>query len=128
DSVEEDAPAVDVVEAGEAVEEGRLAGARRPHHGEKLARLDAEIEPAEGLDLLAGRPVHLADLLGGENRRVHGSSLVRGAVGGHRACHGSGVGLSTDWQSLSTVSGTRSTSRASLTRHHSQVAPISSTW
>src|SRR5439155_4228423 len=68
---------VDVVETGEAVEQRRLAVARRPHHREILAARDPQVDTAQRLHLERARAVRLDNPTGVEN------------VGpGHR--HGSG--------------------------------------
>jgi hypothetical protein len=48
-----DAAGVDVVQAGEAVEQGRLAAAGRAHDGHHFAPLHGGLDPAQCLD--AGR-------------------------------------------------------------------------
>src|SRR5271169_3494152 len=43
-AVDADGAALDLVEAGEEVDDGRLAGARGPDQGDRLSRLDLEAE------------------------------------------------------------------------------------
>src|SRR4029077_468393 len=74
---DEDAPLVDLVETGEAVEQRRLARAGRAHHGEELALRDAEIEALQRHDVAATRTVDLTYTLGAQNRVGHRVLLAR---------------------------------------------------
>ncbi|MCZ7535426.1 MAG: hypothetical protein M5T61_05430 [Acidimicrobiia bacterium] len=61
DAVEDHLAVVDVVEAGEAVEQRRLPRAGRAHHREELTHTHCEIDRPQGLDLLGPGPVDLPD-------------------------------------------------------------------
>ena len=63
-----------LVEPGEDVHEGRLAGARGAHDAGELAALDVEVDAAEGVD----RRVALAVGAGDASRRDDGA--VRAAL------------------------------------------------
>ena len=56
-SVDDDTAAGRRVEAGEDVEQGRLAAARRPHQRQKFARFDVEIDAFEHPNLLGAPPI-----------------------------------------------------------------------
>ena len=64
DAVEQHAAAVDVVEARAAVEQRRLARARRAHDRHELALVHDEVDVAQRLDLFRAGAVDLAHALG----------------------------------------------------------------
>jgi hypothetical protein len=71
-----DVATVDVVEAGQAVEQGRLAGSGRTHHGDELAVCDVDVQVVEGDDLTGTGPVHLPHGLRGEDQRVAHAAIA----------------------------------------------------
>ena len=76
ESVDEDAAAVDVVEAGDAVEQRGLTRPGRAHDGEEFAVSDGQIEALQGDDLVASGAIDLADPLPDQNRfDGHGRSV-----------------------------------------------------
>jgi hypothetical protein len=74
--------AVDVVQAGQAVQQGGLARSGWPHDRHHLALVDGEVQVDQGLHLDLPGAVHLADLLGDEQR---GTSVVGRARRGRLA-------------------------------------------
>jgi hypothetical protein len=51
----------DVVEAGQAVQQGGLARTRGTHQGHELARVDDQVDASQGIHLDGTRPVGLAN-------------------------------------------------------------------
>ena len=70
-SLDDHPSVVDLIEAGQAVEQCGLSRAGRTHHGEELALRHGEVEALEGKDVGPRRPVDLADALGDENWPRH---------------------------------------------------------
>jgi hypothetical protein len=67
-AVDDYAAAIDLVEAGEAIQKRRLARAGGSHHGDELAVRHLQVEPVQGDDVVGAGAVHLADALGDEDR------------------------------------------------------------
>ena len=71
------APLAGRVEAADQVHQGRLAGARRPHDRHVLAALDLEGDAAQRVDLLGAHLVGAPEVLGVDDRPVHGCARRR---------------------------------------------------
>src|SRR6266508_68631 len=67
-AVEQHPAAVDVVQAGQAVQQRGLTGARGAHDGDHLAAADPKVQVDQRLHLDLTRPVDLADVLGKQQR------------------------------------------------------------
>jgi hypothetical protein len=84
-TLDEHGPAIDVVEAGQAVEKGRLARSGWAHDRHELTAAHGEGDVVEGYDLPARRPIELAHIAGYQQRRrvladhgvVHGRLPLR---------------------------------------------------
>ena len=85
DAVEQHPAAVEIVEPRTAVEECRLAGTRRSHHGNELAFAHDEIHIAERGDLLRAGSIHLADALGHQELIGHRISIGSGIEEANRS-------------------------------------------
>src|SRR3990170_1134523 len=78
DALDEDVPRGEVVEPGEAVQEGRLPAAGRTHDRDHLPARDREADPAEGMDHDRARVVRLVDVQCADHRDLgHGPSIRR---------------------------------------------------
>ena len=66
---------VNIVEAGQAVEESRLAAPAGPHDGDHLPPGDLKVDTPQGLNLQGGRAVHLGDAPCVDYRVVHGGRV-----------------------------------------------------
>jgi hypothetical protein len=75
--VNEHAAGVDLVQPRDAVQERRLARARRAHDGDELALRDLEVEPVERHHFVPARAVHLAHALRDEDRPGIHFALLR---------------------------------------------------
>ncbi len=56
----------DVVHPAQAVQQGGLAGTRRPHDGDEVAPLDLEVDASEGGGGCVGFAERLVDAVGGQ--------------------------------------------------------------
>ena len=72
----------EVVEPAEAVQEGRLPAAGRPHHRDHLALSDLEVDAAEGVDPDGARVVHLVCAHRSDKEAIagHGDSIRAAAA------------------------------------------------
>src|SRR5436190_9537957 len=85
ESVDENAAAVDVVQAGDAVQQRGLPGAGRPHHGEELAGRNRQVETVERDDFLAAGAIDLTDTFRDQDGLgINGCSLAAPPLRGHR--------------------------------------------
>ena len=57
--IDQDPAAVDLVEAGDAIEKCRLPGSGRTHHCDELALRYDQVEPVQCDDRVRSGPVHL---------------------------------------------------------------------
>src|SRR2546425_11028758 len=68
DALDEDIARREVVESGEAIEQGRLPAAGRPHDRDHLAARDREVHPAERVDLDDPGVVHFVGVHSPDDR------------------------------------------------------------
>ena len=81
DARDEDRARRRLVDAGDEVEQRRLAGARRPHQRDEVALRDVEIDVDQHRDDLAAANVALHEAADGDQRRVLRASFMRASAG-----------------------------------------------